>query len=207
MSDLAISWYEDAQAHYNQCISAQVAYIDEHHAKYVENKILEFYNWYKGVPTVTDIINDIWAFNSDHVAEGFNIELAHNPEFISLHERMKKNSQRALQEYNDIISGLLDSIGIYEIYDLVIEILNTHNKQYEMFDCDDFQYSDEVWSEDIFGEGTKIIANDCQNHLLDRYCSGFPKKISYVLSPEQLKRLRVMCDPYTINLVKLEAAK
>ena len=207
MANLAVNWYAEAQNCYNECISAQVAFVDAFHERYVEDKVLEFYEQYKGIPTVTDIVMDIHTFNSEKIEEGFNVELAYNPEFSKFREQLKQNSEEAQAQYQDLVTGLLDSTGIFEMYDLVIKILNMHNKEYEMFDADDFQYSGEVWSCDIYGAGSKIVINDCQNHLLDKYCFGLPEEIAHCLQDSQKKRLRVICEPSIENFIRLEAAK
>lgn len=196
-------YYENV---YAECISPSVAYMDDEECVRCKRKVLDFYNECEGVPTVTDIFYRVYDFNAEIIEKGFRIEINENPEFKELKNLLRENRERALEEINDTIDDMMQTIPYYELYDFIVDVLTEEKLAFEMFDADDFQWNGEIEAEDVFGKGSKIIINDCQNKLLTLY-NKIPETIENYIPRKLIEKVSVVFSFNTDNLLKIGGKK
>lgn len=187
---------------YAECISPSIVYMDDEEYIRCKRKVLDFYNECEDVPTVTDIFYRAYDFNAEIIEKGFRIEIDQNPEFKELKNLFKRCPERANAEIDDIVDDMMQTFSCYELYDFIVDVLTEEKLAFEMFDSDDFMWSGEIEAKDIFGKGSKIIINNCQNILLSSY-NKMPETIENYIPRKLTGKASVMFSFNTNSLLKI----
>ena len=183
MSNIACRERNTWEDIYAECIAPNVAWMDNEEYERCRIKILELYNEFEDVPTVTDVFYRTYDYNAEIIERGLRMEIENNPDFREIKKLLTTDRKQAEEDIEETIDEMMQTVGYYELYDFIVDILVNEKLSFEIFDSDDFQWLDSIEAEEIFGKGSKIIVNNCQNTLLEEY-NKIPKILT--LMPKNL---------------------
>lgn len=169
MKELMVcDWFTEAQSHYKNVFSDERMYMDDSEKQRLKKYVLKRYQAYNRIPSVSELLWDIYEYNFDETYAGFLIEVENNPEFKNTKAQLQNNKDQADELLCDNVSAILSTIDMQEIYDEILVILHDYKLMCIIFDIDD-TYSNLYLINQALGEDIKFVLNDSQNILIKSF--------------------------------------
>ena len=154
-------------------VTAQYCKYDKEDLKHLRRQcFLQLYNesFKNRIPYLSEIFEEVCSYNYSQVLDAFDIEVDNNPEMSAL----KRLKERRRDEYDMQVDSIVASI-YHSLVDedsmicAVIRMLLDSKLSFYCMDIEDEMAFNGYCASEIFGDGSVVLINDCQNKLLPDY--------------------------------------